>query len=206
MSSTQINSVGRAVTSAQPYAWPFHGRLDATGCALVACVDPAWRVTGSASDASDSALRAIAAALCTAGGRVIAVTRMPSRRPAGIEGHVEAVAGWPSGLAAEAQVQAAGTSAFYGSELDTLLRARGCRDLLMAGWGLEGPVHSTMRAANDRGYECLLVADACTSLSPELAFSACEMVRFSGGIFGAFADAANVIEALTGSGPDAHDR
>ncbi len=206
MSSTQTNPVGRAVTSAQPYAWPFHGRLVATGCALVACVDPVWRVTGSASDASDSALRTVAGAVRAAGGQVIAVTRMPARRPAGIDGHMQSVAAWPSGLAAELQVQAAGTSGFYGSELDALLRARGCRDLLIAGWGLEGPVHSTMRAANDRGYECLLVADACTSLSPELAFSACEMVRFSGGIFGAFADAADVIEALTGSGPDAHDR
>jgi nicotinamidase-related amidase len=58
-----------------------------------------------------------------------------------------------------------------------------------------------MRAANDRGYECLLVADACTSLAPELAFNACEMVRFSGGIFGAFADTADVIGTL--AGPDA---
>ncbi len=205
MSSAQTKAVGRAVTSAQPYAWPFHGRLDARACALVACVDPVWRVTGSASDSSDSALRAIAGALRAAGGQVIAVTRTPGRRPAGVDHHMAAVAAWPTGLAAEVQVRAAGTSAFYGSDLDALLRAHGCRDLLIAGWGLEGPVHSTMRAANDRGYECLLVADACTSLSPELAFSACEMVRFSGGIFGAFADAADVIEALTGSGPGRQD-
>jgi biuret amidohydrolase len=129
------------------------------------------------------------------------VTLMPIRRPAAVFDGVEPRPTWPTGLDAEVEVEAAGTSAFHGSPLDALLHAGGHTDLLIAGWGLEGPVHSTMRAANDRGYECLLVPDACTSLAPELAFSACEMVRFSGGIFGAFADGADVIETLRAQGP-----
>lgn len=194
MSGAQLDAVGRTVTSAQPYAWPYHGDFDATRCAMVACVDPAWRVARPASNLSDTVMRGVAAALREAGGHVIAVTAMPMRRPAGIP-EVSQPA-WPTGLAAEFELHAAGTSAFYGSSLDSLLHAHGYRDLLIAGWGLEGPVHSTMRAANDRGYECLLVPDACTTLEPDLAVSACEMVRFSGGIFGAFADGADVIAAL----------
>jgi nicotinamidase-related amidase len=201
--SIQINTVGRAVTSAQPYAWPYHGRLEPSRCAMLACVDPAWRVTGPGSDAGDVLMRALAAALRAAGGLVVAVTSMPMRRS--LWRHADgAHPAWPSGLVAEAELHAGGTNAFYGSALDSLLHRGGYNDLLVAGWGLEGPVHSTMRAANDRGYECLLVADACASLAPELAFSACEMVRFSGGIFGAFAGAADVIQTL--AGPDVSGR
>jgi nicotinamidase-related amidase len=142
-------------------------------------------------------MRAVAGALRDAGGLVIAVTSTPMRRPAGVDGS-SPEAGWPSGLAAQIELEAGGTSAFYESRLDSILQHGGYRDLLLVGWGLEGPVHSTMRAANDSGYECLLVADACATLQPELAFSACEMVRFSGGIFGAFADAVDVIQTLAG--------
>jgi hypothetical protein len=195
ISSTQINTVGRAVMPAQPYAWPYHGGLEPSRCAMVACVDSAWRVTGPESDASDALMQALAVTLQQAGGVVVVVATMPMRRPAGI-GAAGNHADWPSGLIADVELAAAGTSAFYGSELDSFLSRGGYRELLIVGWGLEGPVHSTMRAANDQGYECLLVADACTSLAPELAFSACEMVRFSGGIFGAFAAAADVIQTL----------
>ena len=205
MSSTQFSSVGRAVTSAQPYAWPYHGRLDAARCALIACVDPTWRVAGPQSDRADELLDSLATALGEAGGCVIAVTRAPMRGPARIESSPRAMSA-TLGPAASVELRAAGTSAFHGSELDPLLRGGGHSDLLLAGWGLEGPVHSTMRAANDRGYECLLVADACTSLAPGLAFAACEMVRFSGGIFGAFADCADVIEVLGAAAGTATDR
>lgn len=216
MSSVQATAAGRTVASAQPYPWPYHGRLDPRRLALVACVDPAWRVPGPASDAGDLLLGSLADSVRRAGGCVIAVRRMPMRRrpaavlaaapppgaalasvisaPAGAEPSALAVS--TAALAAELELDAGGTSAFYASTLDAVLQDRGYGELLVAGWGLEGPVHSTLRDANDRGYECLLVPDACTSLAPELAFSACEMVRFSGGIFGAFADAVDVTQAL----------
>ena len=91
------------------------------------------------------------------------------------------------------------TDAFLDSPLDGILRSTGHSDLLLAGWGLEGPIHSTLRAANDRGYECLLVADSCTSVDPASAPSALDMVRHSGGIFGAFANTADVLAALEGN-------
>jgi nicotinamidase-related amidase len=98
----------------------------------------------------------------------------------------------------DATLEAGATNGFYSSRLDDVLRVNGRTDIIVAGWGLEGPVHSTLRAANDRGYECLLVADASTPLDPDLVFGSCEMVRFSGGIFGAFADAADVVSAFGG--------
>ncbi len=208
-SSTQNHTVGRAVTSAQPYAWPYHGALAPSRCVMVACVDPAWRSGGPQCDAADALMRSLAAALQAAGGLVVAAGSTPMRLPVGV-GATERRSAWPSGLSADLEIAAAGTSAFYGSELDSLLRRGDFHDLLIVGWGLEGPVHSTLRAANDRGYECLLVPDACTSLAPDLAFNACEMVRFSGGIFGAFADTADVIQTLAGSDapgpPTANDR
>ena len=53
-----------------------------------------------------------------------------------------------------------------------------------------------MRSANDRGYECLLVVDACAPLEPELVPAAISMVEMSGGIFGAVGTTAPVLAAL----------
>ncbi|MCU1491386.1 MAG: cysteine hydrolase, partial [Acidimicrobiaceae bacterium] len=134
------------------------------------------------------------------GGIVVAVTATPSRW--GVEPSMAAVGGAFAPPAAgflkpDLQIASGGTSAFFESPLDTLLRRLGRNDLIIAGWGLEGPVHSTLRSANDRGYECLLVPDASIPLVPELAAAASEMVRFSGGIFGAFAESNDVLTALT---------
>jgi nicotinamidase-related amidase len=106
----------------------------------------------------------------------------------------------PSGAALPVRcdelVVAPAVDGFHGTPLDQILRAAGRTDLLLAGWGLEGPVHSTLRSANDRGYECLLVSDSCASTEPHLAANALDMVRHSGGIFGAFADTPMVLSAL----------
>jgi len=93
-------------------------------------------------------------------------------------------------------IRAAGWSGFHGSELDAVLREARRDLLLLAGCCLELGVHSTMRAANDRGYECLLVADACASADPALTANALSTIEMSGGIFGAVGDAAAVAAAL----------
>lgn len=196
--------------SARPYMWPYHGRLDPRRTALVACLDRRWRAPGPASDESDRRLGQIARAVRASGGYVVAVTAttgppvgrrpafpfFPGPRPDGAPGP-----GPPTALGVlepDASIEAGATNGFYSSRLDDVLRAQGCSDIVVAGWGLEGPVHSTLRAGNDRGYECLLVADASTPLDPDLIFGSCEMVRFSGGIFGAFADTADVVTAFGG--------
>ena len=199
--------------SAQPYLWPYHGCLDPARTALVACVDRKWRAPVPDSDESDSRLGQIARAVRASGGFVVALTattgppvgrrprsalplrrtgtpRRSARRP-----HCQARVGGPG---TDVAVEAAATNGFYSSRLDDVLRANGRTDIILAGWGLEGPVHSTLRAANDRGYECLLVADASTPLDPDLVSGSCEMVRFSGGIFGAFAGTADVVAAFGG--------
>lgn len=93
-------------------------------------------------------------------------------------------------------ISAGGTSAFYASPLDDLLCGLRRTDLFITGWGLEGPVHSTMRAANDRGYECLLIEDASIPHDASLVESAISMIEFSGGIFGAHAKVNDVLSAL----------
>jgi nicotinamidase-related amidase len=188
-------TAGRGVASAQPYRWPYHGALDPSRCALVACLDARWRVPGPASDDGDRTLVRLAGGLREAGVLVVAVTATPLRHPRGEPAADDAPASAPP-IEGDLELTAGATSAFHGSPLDDVLRERGCADLVLAGWGLEGPVHSTLRAANDRGYECLLVPDASTTLQSDLAFAACEMVRFSGGIFGAFAEADGVLRAF----------
>jgi nicotinamidase-related amidase len=93
-------------------------------------------------------------------------------------------------------VHAGGIDAFYGSDLDLILRTAGIVRLLLAGCDLETSVHSTMRDANDRGYECLLVVDACAAVDQGLVAAAVSMIEMSGGIFGAVGRAADVIAAL----------
>jgi nicotinamidase-related amidase len=189
MSNVLTQQAGGRTVASQPYAWPYHGSLEIERCALVACLDGRWRAPAAESDASDERLGRLGAALRAAGGLVVAVTVMPQRGGG-------ALAPRAPQLDADLVLAAGGLSGFYGSPLDALLRDSRRTDLLLAGWGLEGPVHSTMRAANDRGYECLLVPDACTPIEPELAGAACSMVRFSGGIFGAYADTDSVVAAL----------
>jgi nicotinamidase-related amidase len=57
-------------------------------------------------------------------------------------------------------------------------------------------VHSTLRSANDTGYECLLVADACSAHDPALVASSISSVEMSGGIFGAIGTTDAVLAAL----------
>ena len=82
-------------------------------------------------------------------------------------------------------VTASGVDGFYGGPLGPLLRRDGVDQLLLAGFGLEATVHSTMRTANDAGLECLAVVDACVALDPELTPRTVSMIEMSGGIFGA---------------------
>ncbi len=74
----------------------------------------------------------------------------------------------------------------------------------MCGLGLEGPVHSTLRSANDRGFECLLVIDGCAAMDPTVADAAIRMIEMSGGIFGAVAQSELVLSGLVTAGLPGH--
>ena len=96
-----------------------------------------------------------------------------------------------------ASVAAAGIDALLRRPARLRCCARAARDLLLlVGLGLETTVHSTMRSANDRGYECLLVVDACAPLDPDAVPNAISMVEMSGGIFGAVGLTDPVLAAL----------
>jgi len=77
-----------------------------------------------------------------------------------------------------------GKGAFHATALDALLRRRGIAQLVLMGVTTEVCVQTTMREANDRGYECLLVEEATGSYFPEFKAKALEMIRAQGGIVG----------------------
>jgi nicotinamidase-related amidase len=94
-------------------------------------------------------------------------------------------------------LDAHGVDGFFASPLDALLRSLGRDQLLLCGAWLETGVHSTMRSANDRGYECLLVLDACVPHDPALVAASRSQIEMSGGIFGAVGDSNDVLSAIS---------
>jgi nicotinamidase-related amidase len=94
-------------------------------------------------------------------------------------------------------VDAAGVNGFYGSALDDELRHLGTDHLVLVGWGAEAAVDSTLRSANDRGYECLVLTDAVAPFDVSVGEHALSSVTMSGGIFGALATTNMLLAALS---------
>lgn len=88
-----------------------------------------------------------------------------------------------------------GKGAFYHTNLETLLREQNITHLIFAGVTTEVCVQTTMREANDRGFECLLVEDATASYFPEFKQATLEMIRAQGGIVGWTTTASAVLQA-----------
>lgn len=99
-------------------------------------------------------------------------------------------------IAGETVIPKPGKGAFYSTPLQTVLRDRGITHLLFTGVTTEVCVQTTMREANDRGYECLMVEDCTESYFPEFKQSTLEMVRAQGGIVGWTAPSSSVLDAL----------
>jgi biuret amidohydrolase len=92
-----------------------------------------------------------------------------------------------------------GKGAFFATALDTILRNRGITHLLVGGVTTEVCVQTTLREANDRGYECLLVTDCAASYFPHFHEAVVEMVVAQGGIVGWVASLAAIEAAFEGA-------
>ncbi|MGE7157287.1 cysteine hydrolase family protein [Methylorubrum rhodesianum] len=99
-------------------------------------------------------------------------------------------------LDGEPVIDKPGKGAFYATGLAALLEARGIETLIVCGVTTEVCVHTTVREANDRGYRCVVVADACGSYIPAFHEAGLAMIKAQGGIFGWVSRSAAVIAAL----------
>ena len=98
-------------------------------------------------------------------------------------------------LPGELVVDKPGKGAFYATALGEHLRAHGITALIVTGVTTEVCVHTTVREANDRGYECLVLSDCVGSYFPEFQRAALAMISAQGGIFGWVAPSAAYLEA-----------
>ena len=108
--------------------------------------------------------------------------------------------------AGEPVIDKPGKGAFYATDLDAILKHRGIRQLIVCGVTTEVCVTTTVREANDRGYDCLVLEDCVASYFPAFHEAALEMVKAQGGIFGWVADSTHFLKALTRPAPSINRR
>ncbi|HWY87331.1 MAG TPA: isochorismatase family cysteine hydrolase [Gemmataceae bacterium] len=93
-------------------------------------------------------------------------------------------------------IDKAGKGAFFATDLDLILHGRGIQNIVLAGITTDVCVHSTMREANDRGYECLLLGDCCGATVKENHEAALRTIQIGGGIFGVVSDSQRLLVVL----------
>jgi biuret amidohydrolase len=184
---TVVAASAGTVAGTEPYPWPWDGRLSPRRCALL--------VVGDRSPIGDPDVERIVREL-TAGAVAVGVMAIQVITGRPVADGSTVVRGSAADWSVGPSVTAAGWDGFYGSPLDALLRAAGRDQLLLVGRLLETGVHSTLRSANDQGYECLTVTDACEAAGDATRLGGLSSITMSGGIFGAIGSSSAVLSAL----------
>ena len=99
-------------------------------------------------------------------------------------------------VAGEPVVDKPGKGAFFATDLDAILRHRDIRQLVVCGVTTEVCVNTTVREANDRGYDCLVLEDCVASYFPEFQTAALAMIKAQGGIFGWVSGSGKFLDAM----------
>jgi len=99
-------------------------------------------------------------------------------------------------LPGEVIIDKPGKGSFYATDLDLILKLKGIQNIILTGITTDVCVQTTMRDANDRGYECLILSD-CTGATDYGNYEAAlKMIKMQGGVFGAVSDSASLLSAI----------